>query len=255
MERRNWTREELIVAFHLYCTIPFGQMHKNNPQVIALATLIQRTPSAVAFKLVNFAALDPDLQKRGVVGARHGAKADAEIWQAFRHNWDALVLEAEKTLEPTHPATPNHSTFPEITERQMMTRVRVNQSFFRSAVLASYKFRCCISGLSMPELLNASHIIPWSHDIEQRVNPANGLCLNVLYDRAFDRGLLTITPDYRIIISKKLLESDSTKTQVMQYFHQFHNQAMQVPEKFPPNPSFLKYHNESIFQDKGVVSL
>jgi putative restriction endonuclease len=42
MPRRDWTREDLIVAFNLYCKIPFGQIHIRNPQVIELAKAIGR---------------------------------------------------------------------------------------------------------------------------------------------------------------------------------------------------------------------
>jgi hypothetical protein len=59
MPRRFWTRNELIVAFNLYCKMRFGQLHRRNPQVIQLANQLGRTPSAVAMKLCNFAAFDP----------------------------------------------------------------------------------------------------------------------------------------------------------------------------------------------------
>jgi putative restriction endonuclease len=73
MPRRDWTREELIVAFNLYCKIPFGRIHIRNPLIIELAKSIGRTPSAVSWKLANFARLDPALKKRNIAGATHGA--------------------------------------------------------------------------------------------------------------------------------------------------------------------------------------
>jgi len=57
MARDNWTREQLILAFNLYCKLPFGRLHHRNPQIIELAGMIGRTPSAVAWKLSNFASL------------------------------------------------------------------------------------------------------------------------------------------------------------------------------------------------------
>ena len=69
MVRRNWTREELIVAFNLYCKIPFGRIHIRNPLIIELAKAIGRTPSALSWKLANFARLDPALRKRNIAGA------------------------------------------------------------------------------------------------------------------------------------------------------------------------------------------
>jgi putative restriction endonuclease len=53
MERRNWTRNELIVAFNLYCRTPFGRIDRRNPEIIALAAALDRTPSAVSWKLAN----------------------------------------------------------------------------------------------------------------------------------------------------------------------------------------------------------
>ena len=69
--QKLWTREELILAINLYCKLPFGRLHRNNPAVIHLASLIGRTPSSVAYKLVNFASLDPSLQARGIKGGPH----------------------------------------------------------------------------------------------------------------------------------------------------------------------------------------
>ena len=78
----------------------------------------------------------------------------------------------------------------------MLTRAqRVGQRLFRDAVLTAYNARCCITGLAVYRLLVAGHIMPWREDPSQRLNPANGLCLSALHDRAFDIGLITIRPD------------------------------------------------------------
>jgi putative restriction endonuclease len=68
--------------------------------------------------------------------------------------------------------------------------VRVNQQFFRAVVLAAYDGKGCVTGLAVPELLVASHIVSWAEDPKQRMNPRNGLCLNALHDRASDRRLM-----------------------------------------------------------------
>ena len=88
MASNKWTREELIIAFNLYCKIPFGKIHIHNPQIISLAKLLSRTPSAVSWKLANFARLDPSLQNRNVTGASHGSKLDIEIWNEFSKDWE-----------------------------------------------------------------------------------------------------------------------------------------------------------------------
>src|SRR5579864_2361555 len=208
MPRRDWTREELIVAFNLYCKIPFGRIHIRNPLIIELARAISRTPSAVSWKLANFARLDPALKKRNIAGATHGSRAEVEIWNEFNSNWENLAFESERSLLQMTSSMPvpivERTEFPEGKTRETIIRARVNQGFFRAAVLAAYGGRCCITGLSIPELLNASHIVPWSVDVKNRTNPQNGLCLNAFHDRAFDCGLLTVTPDLKVRLSPRL---------------------------------------------------
>ena len=96
--RRNWTREELILAFNLYCKIPFGKYNQRTKEVIELANLIGRTPSAISFKLANFASLDPYHQSRGIKGMSNAGKLDQEIYNEFSNNWDDLIYESEELL-------------------------------------------------------------------------------------------------------------------------------------------------------------
>lgn len=254
MARNLWQRDELILAFNLYYQIPFGKINAKNPQVVALAQLIGRSPGAVSFKLSNFASLDPTLKQRGIAGASHGSKADLAIWNEFYDNWEALAFESEQLLaklQPTAAAEPETSLIelPIIQglEREQLRRVRINQHFFRKIVLAAYDQRCCITGLTIPSLLNASHIIPWAHAAEQRVNPHNGLCLNALHDRAFDRGLITITPDYRIQVASALIKS-SANSATNDLLLAYDQQQIDLPTRFQPDPAFLRYHNQHIFQ-------
>lgn len=253
MSRQNWSREELIVAFNLYCKIPFSKISANNETIIDIAKSIGRTPSALALKLVNFARLDPTLQKRGISGMSHGSKAEINIWQEFNEDWGTLSYESEiilskykgRPIERIYGISLDPLEF-EGKERDSVVRARVNQIFFRNTVLASYDFRCCITGISIPELLIASHIKPWAVDKNNRLNPQNGICLNALHDKAFDKGLITITPDYCIRISKKL-EQHVDNYSSQQFFLPFFNKKIALPQRFLPNKDFLEYHNEVIF--------
>src|SRR4030042_621934 len=91
-----WTREELILAFDLYCRIPFRKTKANNPDVIELAKLLGRSPASVARKLGNFGSFDPELQKQHISGLAHAGKLDAEIRDEFNNDWNRLVLEANR---------------------------------------------------------------------------------------------------------------------------------------------------------------
>ena len=83
MLKRLWTREELIVAINLYYKLPFGKLHKGNPEIIMIANRLGRTPSSVAWKLVNFASFDPSLKARGIKGASNASNLDKQIWNEF----------------------------------------------------------------------------------------------------------------------------------------------------------------------------
>lgn len=257
MRNDKWTRDQLILAFNLYCKIPFGSIHIRNPQIIALAKAVGRTSSAVSWKLANFARLDPSLQKRNIKGASHGSKGEEEIWEEFNGNWAKLAFESErlsagifhKTIEQV--AEIETEDLPrEGREREGIVKIRVNQQFFRKAVLAAYDFKCCITGLAVVDLLNASHIVPWSSDEKNRANPRNGLCLNALHDRAFDRGLMTIKPDFTLHLSHELQKPHSPEV-IETFFQRYENKTIVLPQRFVPDTGFLRYHNQNVFQKGG----
>ena len=254
MARRDWTRDELIVAFNLDCRIPFGRIHIRNPEIIDLANAMGRTPSSVSWKLANFARLDPALQKRQIRGATHGSRAEEEIWEEFHQNWDVLAFESQRLMAQLKGVPPEAlvppETFPEGKTREAIVKTRVNQAFFRSAVLAAYGCECCVTGLSIPELLTASHIVPWRSDVKNRTNPRNGLCLNAIHDKAFDSGLITVGADYRIRLSNALKRGSNLDDELHRYLLlRYEGQRIALPNRFVPDGGFLQYHNRHVFRD------
>jgi len=245
-----WTRNEEIIVFNLYCKIPFQKSNKSHPDVIRIANLIGRTPSAVNMKIGNFGSFDENLKSKGIVGLTNASKLDGEIFHEFMGNWDELAYQSEMlTREFSENAiTENEIDIPKGAEKIVTTKQRINQSFFRSAVLASYNCACCITGISNRELLIASHIKPWKASNEnEKTNPKNGLCLNALFDRAFDRGFLTIKPNYSIIISDSISDICDGNT-VDIFFKRYKNTRIHLPEKFLPSKEFLEYHNDTIYE-------
>ena len=95
MPSNNWTREETIVAFNVYCKIQFKSSSKNNPIIIKYANILGRSPSALNMKVGNFGRLDPELKKQGIVGLTHGSKLEEEVWDEFNGNWEKLAYESE----------------------------------------------------------------------------------------------------------------------------------------------------------------
>lgn len=257
-ERRNWTRAETLLAFRLYCYTPFGKLHAGNPEIIQLAERLGRTPAAVGMKACNFASLDPLHQTRGVVGLANRSKVEEQIWEEFQQDSAAIADEAEQAHERFHTSDveltePADLSIPDgPTEQFRIIRTRRVQRFFRQAVLTSYNHRCAITGLAIPQLLNASHIIPWASPApgmtKHRADPTNGVCLNALHDRAFDRGLITFDEQYRLLLSPQLVHDNADKYGSMSaLLREISGYPLQLPERFAPSREALAYHREHIF--------
>lgn len=253
--RRNWSEQELIVAFNLYCKLPFGQYHNHNNKVIELSKILGRTPSSVSLKLCNFARLDPLHQKRGIKGMQHGSKLDEKIWNEFNQNWEELAYQSEiilaelkglKRYDLIKSLIKFEKELPEGKERETFAKVRINQNFFREMILASYRSRCAICSLPETNLLVASHIIPWAVNVSLRMNPQNGICMCSLHDKAFDRGLIAISDNFRLLISTTMKKL-SDEVAVQRGFLPYQDMEVRLPDKFLPDKKFIGYHREKIF--------
>jgi len=252
MAKENWTREQTIIALNLYCKIPFNRVASNHPEIIRIGAIIGRSPNSVKMKIGNFGSFDPELKKKGIVGLANSSKLDEEIWNEFNNDWERLGYESE-ILISTFAKQPielssgiDLNSIPEGKEREATIKQRINQNFFRSTILSSYNFKCCVTGLSIVELLTACHIVPWSQDKANRLNPRNGICLNELLHKAFDGGFITITTDYKISVSKYLDEfkkEDAAVNLILKY----NNNSIILPDKFMPSKEFLEYHNRNKF--------
>jgi predicted restriction endonuclease len=257
--KRLWSRDELIIAMNLYCKLTFGQFHKRNPIIIEVAQKLGRTPSSLTMKLCNLASFDPAQQARGITGLRGASKADKEIWDEFINNWEKLGIKSEEKFQElfASPISTRETQSEKLTtinkpkgetEGEATVKVRKGQDFFRETIMAAYGNRCCITGNPVPELLIASHILPWSKYPEHRLNPHNGLCLARTHDVAFDRGLITFDENYTIVISTYLEKFLPEETLEFNFFA-YRGKQINLPEKFLPNPDFLRYHREEIFRN------
>ena len=120
-------------------------------------------------------------------------------------------------------------------------KARVNQNVFRKKILEIYRETCCITGLNIPEINRASHIIPWADDEKKRLDPRNGLCLSATYDAAFDRNLISLDEDYRIIVSKDIKDHYCNES-VKEYFAKKEGDAITLPSSFLPHKDYLSDH-------------
>jgi len=264
---KRWTHDELMLAMNLYCKLPFGQLDQHNPLIIEVSQKLGRTPSSLSMKLCNLASLDSYHQARGVKGLQGASRGDREAWNEFTANWEQCGEASEEQLQlllgapieedlevetgkkpqkrPSAIKLPVTEPFGP-TEKLVTAKARLGQRFFRLSVLASYNSCCCINGNPVPELLVASHILPWGKHPEQRLNPHNGLCLAQTQDAAFDKGLITLDEDYRLVISpylREFLPNDSLTRNFLDY----EGKQIVMPEKFPPDEGLMQMHREEVF--------
>ncbi len=253
LRRKGWTRDELIATFNLYCRTPFGKMHKGNPEIISLAKAFDRTPSAVAMRMVNFASLDPALKRRDIRGLSHSSRGARAIWDEFQGDWERLAFESQKVLS-TFGGIASRSVAEDVkllpsdvpTEKRGVTRVRLVQAFFRQTVVAAYREACAICDVGVVQILNASHIVPWSKNEALRADPRNGLCLCALHDRAFDRGLITLDENHRLLLSSVIRKARANEVMRVA-FAEREGKAVALPDRFRPDVAALDYHRQRVF--------
>lgn len=124
-------------------------------------------------------------------------------------------------------------------------KIRVGQNYFRRMVLTNYQSQCCVTGLNVPELLRASHIMGWAKDMKNRMNPENGLCLSATYDAAFDQHLITFDDDYRMVVSKVIKEYYTAEV-TREYFEKFEGKPILMPIRFLPDKELLAKHRDCL---------
>ncbi|CFB71126.1 TPA: HNH endonuclease [Yersinia enterocolitica] len=245
----HWTRDQLLVAFTLYSQIPYGKLHSRNPDIIHYSALMGRTPSALAMKLVNFASLDPYIIDSGRKGLSGASKADRALWLEMNENTEGFEQQCQQAMsELEKPATKLFdSGIKDFSgkERTTIIKARVGQQLFRKNVLHVYENRCCITDLEEPILLVASHIRPWSHGAEHRLNPSNGLCLSNLHDRAFDQGLITFNEHLEMVLSPQIKKLKSSISE--ENFVKYEGRKLRLPVQFFPDEGQMAYHRQNIF--------
>ena len=170
--RLGWTRQQLLVAFKLYCQMSFGMLHSRNPEIIRCASLIGRTPSALAVKLSNIASLDPAITSSGRKGLKGASVADKAMWDEMQNDWASFAIESHQAYLGLGGSDESKSGVDDTyidaekvnytgSDKTVQTKARIGQGFFRKAVLSAYDNQCCITGLCD----TAGSGIKWHQDL------------------------------------------------------------------------------------------
>lgn len=227
-----------MLAMALYMRVPFGSINQGNPQVCALAKLLGRTPGAVGMKMCNLARFDEKLHARNVSGLVNGGKMDERVWREFIGDLPKLA-EAERTVMAQY--------FHQHAKPKPQDVREVQEDFFREMVLGQYHHTCCMSGLQIEELVTVNRLKA-SGTAGELMDPANGLCLNMLYSKAFDAGLLTIDSSYRIVVSAQLSQRPHLNEETRSWLRAAGGREILLPERSLPGCRYIEYHNDTVFQ-------
>ena len=154
----------------------------------------------------------------------------------------SLLIDASRPL--TVSGQQQTTMAPLGSEHETTALSRVNQSYFRNALVANYHDTCCLTGINIDPLLIVSHIKPWKASTGfEKTNAANGLLLNAFHDKAFDRGYMTIDDDYRVHISARVPHTDINDY----WLYQFEGRYITLPSSNLPSHEFIEYHQKHVF--------
>lgn len=269
MAAKKWTDEERYAALKLYFELEFGQFHSKNPSVIQLAELLGRTPGSIAMKLGNFASLDPTLDRKGFTNV---SAADRALMVRFHNQPQRVVDEMERAADhleyhaaqQTSSVEVDHdrpglmdsaSTF-DISGRPTIVRrernERLNQGFFRRAVISGYRFQCCVCRLTMIRMLEAAHIKPHKDDETCRLRPDNGLSLCRNHHKAFDEGYWTLNSQFQIELDPRIHRLATRDQAIGDMLVAFDGKKIHQPFRYLPSADFIEWHRENTFASKEI---
>ena len=189
-------------------------------------------------------------------GGGNASALDREIVGDYLRNPDKITIEAARVAADYYgKGSKIRREIEEImppmqTEHMSLTTTRLTQSLFRNKLLLAYDSKCCITGLGVEQLLVASHIKPWKDaKTEERISASNGLLLNALHDKAFDRGLIKVDDNMELHLSPALKKFGFPKDVVENFFEPYEGQRISPPKvlEAAPKAAFLDWHREKVF--------
>lgn len=264
--RRPYLVVEDILIIELYSRTPLAKIRRDNRDILDLSKFLTdhgcpRTPSAIKFKMENLKSVDKKYLDNGRrVGMTNISAQLSEVWGRFYNvGFADIDVEADKAREAiksgNYAVVSPEEYFPDNSRvegrtKKRVVNARVNQDAFRDRVLAAYENKCCVTGLDIPELLIASHIKPW-HDCKgeeswQRMDIRNGLCLNALHDRAFDKGYMGIDEDMRVMYSPRIRDHYD-RASISELFKPYEGRKIDGVSRVPAGKDYLEYHRKEVF--------
>jgi len=123
-------------------------------------------------------------------------------------------------------------------------RPRLGQGTFRVLVTETYRRRCAVTREKALPVLEAAHIRTVNDGGVHRID--NGLLLRSDVHELFDRGYVTVTPNYRFRVSRRLKDDFDNG----EHYYQFEGAGLWLPARAEERPSreFLEWHADTVFR-------
>ncbi len=158
-----------------------------------------------------------------------------------------LLTEAKNNIL-NEPPSEYRRAIKHLIEQREDEEIFLRGSLFKREIPKLYGNQCCISGMKIDtayniSMIDACHIVPFSESYDDTVTNGIALCPNL--HRAFDRGLISIDGDYKVLLSKNFIEYESNFS-----LKQFEGVKISLPEydRYFPSKENLSWHNENIFK-------
>lgn len=252
----NWNRLVTSNTFHPKFFLPFFHLRHEGfwhlKTYLGKEILITSSKSVKSFAELNesveFAYFDKELFEILLQ-----PKTRVEIYQKLMtkyFNSQASIQEQGGLFEILANQTLNDSSieYQKLIEKADDEEVFVRCGVFKKVVPKIYDYSCCISGMRVItgfdiQMVDACHIVPFSVSHDNTIT--NGISLSPNFHRAFDRGLISLNEDYRVIVSNSFTESNSKFA-----LKSFEGKQILLPKEkhYLPSIDNIKWHNEKIFK-------
>ena len=119
----------------------------------------------------------------------------------------------------------------------------IGYGHFKMLVIEAYKRQCAISMEKAPPILEVSQIRP--SRLGGLKDACNGILLRRDYRTLFDRGYLTITPDFVVQVSKRVQEDFGAESS----YNELQGRKITLPGNTEewPSKAYLDWHNKRVF--------
>lgn len=120
--------------------------------------------------------------------------------------------------------------------------------------MRSYSGQCALCDTRHPAMLVASHIVPWSLDSRNRLNPRNGILLCRTHDAAFEAGILRIM--LNLTVELAIMETKELGADLAGFLHSHTASKLRTPRgRLSPDPTFLAWRLEKGKASKSVAAI